>query len=253
MIILFITFVVIIIRRFIKQKKKSQILIYLGIGFLIVFPWLITNVRTTGYLVYLFSGIDLFHVPWKIAPEVLKYSVDNMIASARNPSWPMAEVLNCGLAWVESWWSRESISHQILYIGIVIFVVFDTSNLCQYSCSINLPDAGDGEKDLIFGGIKSFYSFGYGYIQCLQFLFKSAYAIEGAGDGSCERLIEAFVKPVGVSCSLLQQFCCIHGIDDPSMASGCDQFNEFFDRCIDDLFRGSEFCQDRLSCSAVFI
>lgn len=109
----------------IKQKKKSQILIYLGIGFLIVFPWLITNVRTTGYLVYLFSGIDFFHVPWKIAPEVLKYSVDNMIASARNPSWPMAEVLNCGLAWVESWWSRESISHQILYIGIVIFVVYD--------------------------------------------------------------------------------------------------------------------------------
>lgn len=109
----------------IKQKKAAQILLFLGIGFCIALPFLITNVITTGYLVYLFSALDLFTVPWKIDPEVLQYSVDNMIAFARMPSKPMDEALNCGLAWVSDWWSRESISHQILYIGIVVLIVVD--------------------------------------------------------------------------------------------------------------------------------
>ena len=112
----------------IKQKKKAQLPFYLGMGFLIALPWLITNVWTTGYIVYLLSGIDLFPVSWKIDPEVLKYSVDNMVASARNPAKPMAEVLSSGLSWVSAWWAGESISHQILYIGIAIFVLYD---LCR--------------------------------------------------------------------------------------------------------------------------
>ena len=98
---------------------------YLVIGFLIALPYLITNVITTGYLVYLFSALDLFDVPWKIDPSVLQYSVDNMVAFARMPDASMEEALNCGLVWVADWWSRESISHQILYIAIVLFVVYD--------------------------------------------------------------------------------------------------------------------------------
>lgn len=110
---------------FIRQKKTVQIVIYLLIGFCIALPYLITNVITTGYLVYLFSALDLFDVPWKIDPAVLQYSVDNMIAFARMPSKSMDEALNCGLAWVSDWWSRESISHQVLYIAIAFLVVSD--------------------------------------------------------------------------------------------------------------------------------
>lgn len=110
---------------FIRQKKAMQIPVYLFLGFCIAVPFLITNVITTGYLVYLFSALDLFDVPWKIDPSVLQYSVDNMVAFARMPSKPMEEALNCGLAWVSDWWSRESVSHQILYIAIVLFVVYD--------------------------------------------------------------------------------------------------------------------------------
>lgn len=110
---------------FIKQKKAGQIPLYLLMGFCITVPFLITNVITTGYLVYLFSALDLFDVPWKIDPSVLQYSVDNMVAFARMPSASMDEALNCGLAWVSDWWSRESVSHQILYIVIALFVVYD--------------------------------------------------------------------------------------------------------------------------------
>ena len=110
---------------FVRQKKAVQIPFYLGLGFLTALPWLITNVITTGYPVYLFSALDPFDVEWKIDPSVLQYSVDNMVAFARMPSMPMEEALNCGLAWVSDWWSRESISHQVLYAVIVLFVAYD--------------------------------------------------------------------------------------------------------------------------------
>ncbi len=110
---------------FVRQEKGMQIPLYLLIGFVIALPYLITNVITTGYLVYLFSALDLFDVPWKIDPAILQYSVDNMVAFARMPSKPMEEALNCGLAWVADWWSRESVSHQVLYIVILLFVVYD--------------------------------------------------------------------------------------------------------------------------------
>lgn len=109
----------------IRQKKAGQILLFLGIGFLIALPYLITNVITTGYLVYLLSALDLFKVKWKIDPKILQYSVDNMVAFARMPSKPMEEALHCGLAWVTDWWQRESISHKLLYMGIVCMVVGD--------------------------------------------------------------------------------------------------------------------------------
>ncbi len=110
---------------FIRQKKAVQIPFYLAIGFLTALPWLITNVITTGYPVYLFSALDPFDVLWKIDPSVLQYSVDNMVAFARMPSVPMEEALNCGLAWVSDWWIRESISHQVLYVAIALFVAYD--------------------------------------------------------------------------------------------------------------------------------
>lgn len=110
---------------FIRQKKAIQIPLYLLIGFIIALPFLITNVITTGYPVYLLFALDLFDVPWKIDPAVLQYSVDNMVAFARMPSQPMEVALNNGLMWVPDWWSRESVSHKILYIAIVLFVVFD--------------------------------------------------------------------------------------------------------------------------------
>ncbi len=109
----------------IKQKKKLQILLYSVIGFLIALPLLITNVITTGYPIYLLSALDLFDVKWKVDVAVLKNSVDTMVAFARMPDGTIADALNCGLRWVPGWFMQESISHQILYVAIVVLVVVD--------------------------------------------------------------------------------------------------------------------------------
>jgi len=114
---------------FVKQKKVWQIFLYTGMGFCICLPYLITNVIVTGYPIYLFSWFDVFPVHWKIDVEVMKYMVDNMVASARNPAIPMDVALNCGLDWVPVWFRNESISHRILYLGIFALLLFDVIHM----------------------------------------------------------------------------------------------------------------------------
>lgn len=113
----------------IKSKKWKEILLYLAIGFTVAVPFLITNIITTGYPIYLLSALDFLDVPWKIDPSVLEYSVDNMVAFARMPSVSMEEALNMGLQWIPDWFMRESISHKILYLGIVIVVIYDMTQI----------------------------------------------------------------------------------------------------------------------------
>jgi len=117
----------------VRHKKGIQIWMYLGIGFMITVPYFITNVITSGYLVYLLTSIDIFHVNWKVNPAVLEYCVDNMVAFARKPAAPMEEVLTGKLSWIPEWFGAESISHRILYLAIMGIVLYD---LIQIGISI---------------------------------------------------------------------------------------------------------------------
>lgn len=109
----------------IRHKKGVQIWLYLGIGFMITVPYFITNVITSGYLVYLLTAIDIFNVDWKVNPAVLEYCVDNMVAFARKPAAPMEEVLTGNLAWVFEWFLAESVSHKFLYLVIAGVILYD--------------------------------------------------------------------------------------------------------------------------------
>lgn len=109
----------------IKNKSWGKIAGYIITGVIIAIPFFITNVRVTGYLVYLASGIDLFDVPWKIDIEIVKYSVASMIHDARDVTATMDEALHSGLAWVPAWFKNDSISHRILYLAVCSLLVFD--------------------------------------------------------------------------------------------------------------------------------
>ncbi len=109
----------------IRQKAWKEIAVYILTGLLVIVPFFITNVITSGYLVYLASGADFFKVPWKIDIEVLRYSVDSMIHGARAVNASMDETLNNGLAWIPQWFRNDSASHKILYLGIMGMFLFD--------------------------------------------------------------------------------------------------------------------------------
>ncbi len=57
----------------IREKRFKEMTIYLGLGILTAAPYLIRNVLISGWLVYPFTGIDLFHVDWKIPEGIAAY------------------------------------------------------------------------------------------------------------------------------------------------------------------------------------
>lgn len=50
-----------------KNKKNRDILLFTLLGVFVALPFLIRNVILTGYLLYPWPALDLFHVPWKIS------------------------------------------------------------------------------------------------------------------------------------------------------------------------------------------
>ena len=54
----------------VKEKNVKGIAGFLGMGVFIMLPFLIRNVRISGWLVYPFTAVDLFSVDWKIPAEI---------------------------------------------------------------------------------------------------------------------------------------------------------------------------------------
>ena len=56
-----------------REKRWKEIVLYLSLGILTVLPFLIRNVILSGWLVYPFTGIDLFSPDWKIPKGIADY------------------------------------------------------------------------------------------------------------------------------------------------------------------------------------
>lgn len=108
-----------------RQKRMKEIIVYLIMGISVALPFLITNIITSGYLIYPLASLDLFSVHWKMDKEILKYTVDSMVAFARMPTATMEEALNAGISWIPIWFQNESVSHKLLYIVILMVTVYD--------------------------------------------------------------------------------------------------------------------------------
>ncbi|MDE5931284.1 MAG: hypothetical protein K2H40_02205 [Lachnospiraceae bacterium] len=56
-----------------REKRWKETGVYIGLGILTAAPFLIRNVLLSGWLVYPFTGIDLFRVDWKIPKGIADY------------------------------------------------------------------------------------------------------------------------------------------------------------------------------------
>lgn len=103
----------------IKHKQYKDIVIYLSLGIVTILPFVIRNVIISGWLLYPFASIDLFHVDWKIPVEYVR------IDSAQIKVWakclyditledmPMKE-------WIPIWWSsQERYAKMLIYCDIL--------------------------------------------------------------------------------------------------------------------------------------
>ena len=117
-------------------------------GISVALPFLITNIITSGYLIYPLASLDLFPVYWKMDKEILKYTVDSMVAFARMPGATMEEALNAGISWIPIWFQNESVSHKLLYIVILMITVYDIHRIIKQVICDKEKSRGKIQKEL---------------------------------------------------------------------------------------------------------
>ena len=92
----------------IRKKKWKEIVLFLGMGVIVICPWLIRNVLISGYLVYPYTSIDLFPVDWKMLPYMVNYDKNEIIVYGRG----LYDVSKSGesiLEWIPVWWHEQNI------------------------------------------------------------------------------------------------------------------------------------------------
>lgn len=106
---------------FIKEKKGKAICAHVAAGLFILLPYLIRNVIISGYLVYPYGGLDLFHPDWKMDQAVLaKDSLDiKMFARGITNA---AEYDNSFFGWIPGWFLRQDMGSRILIVAGVLCI-----------------------------------------------------------------------------------------------------------------------------------
>jgi hypothetical protein len=91
-----------------QAKRWAAVWSQIGLGLIILTPWLVRNVMLSGYLVYPFPYLDLFSVDWKIPYQnVIEYKfVNHGWARLPGPQWQ--ESLEMPLSeWLPQWFKLE--------------------------------------------------------------------------------------------------------------------------------------------------
>lgn len=90
----------------VRDKKWKEICACLLCGCMILSPFLIRNFLISGWLLYPFSGIDLFQTVWKIPEEYLLYDA-NQIKVWGRCLYDVAKVNMPISQWLTIWWEHQ--------------------------------------------------------------------------------------------------------------------------------------------------
>lgn len=107
----------------IKGKAYKRIIGYLLTGIAIVLPFLIRNVIISGYLIYPYSGLDLFNVDWKMNEGILEMDKQDITMFGRGITNPNEYDKTLG-EWLPQWFgAKEWNEKAIIFFGVLAAVV----------------------------------------------------------------------------------------------------------------------------------
>lgn len=101
-----------------RSTRPFKILLIPAMVLVILSPWLIRNIILSGYLIYPFPALDLFHFDWKIPKEVAQFDIDWIKSYARIPREDKNVVLAMPFSdWIKRWyvWQNKP-SRQLYYL-----------------------------------------------------------------------------------------------------------------------------------------
>ena len=90
-----------------KEKNGKGIAGFIGMGLLIIAPFLIRNVWISGWLVYPFTAVDIFPVDWKIPGEIAAYDAKEIQVWGRG-MYDVAEYEKKAEEWLPAWFQSQS-------------------------------------------------------------------------------------------------------------------------------------------------
>ena len=138
-----------------KNKDWKKIIKYITLGLIIILPWLVRNVLISGYLIYPYSGIDLFSVDWKMPAALLEYDKGLIVAFGREtrdistyqyPIWK----------WLPIWFQGQMLRYKLLIVGgslaslaIVVYLCMKLFELCKHRKSPLDATNGKGRSEQI--------------------------------------------------------------------------------------------------------
>lgn len=105
----------------IKAKKWKEIAVYILCGCIILCPFLIRNYLISGWLLYPFEHIDIFHPEWKIPKEYLLTDAYQIKVWARclydvtKVNLPISE-------WFPTWWEHQ-FRYEQMFLGAVVLSI----------------------------------------------------------------------------------------------------------------------------------
>lgn len=161
-----------------KEKRLKEILLYLGMGILVILPWFARTVIISGYLLYPFPALDLFSVDWKMDIQRVTVDANNI------KTWGRA-LRNADLAdvpitsWFPGWFSSTLSSAEKMLIiadgvslmGILCFGLWVIVKKKKQYQDILLVLLAVGASWLFWQGSAPLTRYGYAYILLLPAIF----------------------------------------------------------------------------------
>ncbi|MCR5356231.1 MAG: hypothetical protein K6E63_02390 [Lachnospiraceae bacterium] len=134
--------------KLVKEKKFGTVFGCVMTGFLSVLPYFIRNVIISGWLIYPFTAIDLFNVPWKLPLESTRHDADEITTWARYVR-DASKIDQSVFEWAPVWWSGQTNIDRFFsgaaIVSLIIGIVWCISAL------IRLMKNRSGNKEGILG------------------------------------------------------------------------------------------------------
>lgn len=102
----------------VKGKRWKETAIYLACGCVILLPFFIRNYLISGWLLYPFDGIDIFHPEWKIPKEYLLVDAGQIKVWGRC-LYDIAKIDLPVAEWLPVWWEHQ-FRYEQMFLGAVV-------------------------------------------------------------------------------------------------------------------------------------
>ncbi|MEW6658416.1 MAG: hypothetical protein AB1424_07125 [Thermodesulfobacteriota bacterium] len=118
----------------IARGRPRNLLLLAGGVAILVLPYFLRNIWLSGYLLYPFPGLDLFHFDWQVPPAAALAEKRAVEAFARDPGYVLTPAASpSAFSWVPTWFH-----HTLADYGSKLVRIFLPGLVILLDCLVNL-------------------------------------------------------------------------------------------------------------------